>query len=193
MKEKQKYVYVKFEKSDQLYLYKTDLDCKKGYIVEAPVCNYLLKERAIVDKVVFFPKNKIPIAKNRILEITKILSDKPDPKQDKKYAHLKYIKNYAKFDYLQEWKYEGSDGYTKCWKSDFGYSLSYQKDGTLEVFFFDPKTEYDFCEYTITSPKNLNYKIAYAETLVSQFYHKEISHEQFNTLFARINPPLDKF
>ena len=90
---KEKYAYVNFCGSKYPYIYKCCVDLKVGYIVEAPTCNYTMKGEAVVVKIKKHVDKDLPIEKNRILTITKIISNKD---YDFKYDCLGFIKNYIK-------------------------------------------------------------------------------------------------
>lgn len=182
-KSKEKYVFVKFPKSNYEYIYKTDIDLEVGNIVEAPTGNYTDASEAIVTKVENLSEKELPIAKQRILKITKLIS-KMDERGN--FDVFNFIVHYPKFEFLEEWKLEMKDDWVTVWGSSFNYKISYEKDGVLEVFYIPQNFEYYFGRNTITSPKHLKQKIAYVQTITSQFYHKIIDLKTFDELFDKL-------
>ena len=184
MKEtKEKYVYVNFQNSKRKFIYKTDLDLKIGNIVEAPILNYAMFNNAIVVKIVKLKDSQLPIEKQRILQITKLVAEM-DKNGD--FDKLKFIKQHIKREFLKEWKLFSKDNYVKIWKSTFDYNISYEKDATLEVYYIAPNFEDSFEEYTITSKKHLKQKIAYVQTITSEFYNKIIDLKTFKELLDKL-------
>ena len=185
-KTKEKYVYVKFPKNNYEYIYKTDLNLDIGNVVEVPTANYTDASEAIVTKIVELSDNELPIGKNKILKVTKLISKKDEHGNFDVYN---FIKHYPKYEFLEEWKLEFQDDWTTIWKSSFNYKISYEKDGVLEVFNLPNMLENweDYFEdYVITSPINLKQKIAYVQTITSELHRKIIDLKTFQELLDKL-------
>lgn len=181
---KERYAFVNFLNSDYKYIYKCDKNIRVGDVVEAPTNNYAFKNPAIVREVKKLAEWQLPIAKTRILKINRIISWQDI---DGIFDNSKYIKKHIDWRFLKEWKENGQNDWMTSWKSDFGYTLSYEQDGVFEVFYFNEKTEDVFEYYTITSKKDFDMKVSYAQTIISQYYHQIISEEAFKTMFERVS------
>ena len=164
------------------YIYKCNDNIKIGNVVEAPTLKYVLKETAIVKEIIELADWELPIEKSRILTLSKVILQEDDGKFCKKKFMAKNIDK----NLLKEWKFNYENDWVICWKSNFGYTISHEQNGVFEVFYYNEKTEDEFIEYTITSKENLEIKLAYAQTIVSQYYHKIISYETFKEMFDKI-------
>ncbi len=180
---KENYIFVHFENNSMEYIYKSNLNLKPGNIVEAPTLNYVIKQNAIVTEVVELADFELPIEKTKILTITKFISEKDE---NGVFDKIGYIKNLIDKKYLKEWKLHYEDYWLKCWKSTFGYTISYEQDGVLEVFYFDKKTEFVFRKYTITDQDNLDIKLAFVKTITSQLFYKLITKDDFITKLEKL-------
>ncbi len=175
---KEKYAFVQYKDSfsSKLWIYKCDDSFSIGDIVEAPICNYAYNNIAIIKKIKFLTDKHLPIKKNKILTI----SIKLDKQKYEKYFHpLKYMKNYINEEFLKDWKFESKNNWVRFCESTFGGQISYEKDGVLNCSLYNYCDENYFEEYTITSHKNLNIKLKFLQTALSELYYKIIDEEEF--------------
>lgn len=180
---KNKYAYVIFEEAGAKYIYRNNVNCQKGNIVKVPTNNGLFFHEVFVVETVELEDFDLPIYKRDILRIEEIISEKDETF---KFDSLGYIKSKIDHILIKEWEFSYQTDWIKVYKSSFGGEISYENDGVLSYSFGDMLAKDYFISYTITTPKNLDIKIYFVETLVSKLFRNQISLEEFNTMIARV-------
>ena len=176
MKTKEKYAYVAFSKNGFKYIYKCGPNIKVGNVVNAPTLNYSMSSEAVVTRIVKLDDDHLPIEKNKILTLTEVLDKKY---VDPKIKDLRFMKRMIIRKYLREWEKGFKNDWVIVYRSNYGASISYEKDGVLEVYYGDIESEEWFFEYTITTTENLKTKLNYVKTITHQLFYKEIDEQTF--------------
>lgn len=174
------YLYVQFKDNCTQYIYKANGTFDIDDIVEAPTCLGAIKNVAIVKRIRKLADDKLPIAKETILTITKKLDKK---EYEKDFHPLQFMKNHMRRDYLKEWKFATENSWVKVYRSNFKGQISYEQDGVLTCSIGNCMDDDFFEQYTITSPQNFDIKFNYVATILSSLYYKTITEQQFEELF----------
>ena len=180
---KEKYIKVIFQENGFPFIYKCDINVNIGAIVSAPTLNYTIYNEALVVKKVKLTDDELPIEKNKILTITKIISTQDN---EFKFNKLKFLKNKIIEPYTELWKEDYKNSWIKTFISNFNGVISYEKDGVLTCEYKNAYLDNAFIEYTITSHKNFKTKLKYVETIFTQLDYNEISKDEFISLLNKI-------
>ena len=177
---KERYAYVEYKDcSSKLWIYKCDESFSVDDIVEAPVFDYSYTNIAIIKKIKYLYDRHLPIEKDKILTI----SNKLNKQEYNKYFYpLNFMKNYINKEHLKEWKFSNKNNWVEFYNSTYGGQISYEKDGVLICSLGNCINDDFFEEYTITSRKNLQIKLKFLKTALSELYYNIISEDQFKEL-----------
>lgn len=173
-----RYVKVSFDGGSYCYTYKcTNLDVEVGDVVDAPSNNYALYQPALVKKIEYLTDYQLPIRKDRILTLDKIIS-----KQDADclFDKVGFIKSKIDKELVKEWRFVEDNGYYKGYESTFGGTITYQPDDAFMEFWIGDMLEPDlFIDNVNTNMDHFDDKIQFVETLLSQLYYGKINDDQF--------------
>ena len=95
---------------------------------------------------------------------------------------LSFMKNYINKEHLKEWTLPSKNNWVEFYNSTFGGQISYEKDGVLICSLGNCINDDFFEEHTITSRKNLQIKLKFLKTALSELYYNIISEDQFKEL-----------
>ena len=180
---KERYAYIKFKNNSHLYIYKCGSDFKIGDVVEAPTCNYMLKDVGLIVKIKKLELKALPIEYDRILTIT----NKLDKKENEKFFYpMRFIKKRINRNMLKEWRGFYKNCWLKSYHSNFGGCVTYEKDGVLTVSYNKVTDENYFEEYTLTSIKNYKTKVKFMKTILSELFYSRITKDEFYELMSMI-------
>jgi len=180
---KESYVFVVFNKGGYQFLYKNKANCKVGDVVEAPTCNYAISQKALVTKSVKLADSQLPISKDKILDITKILQDDSFLTFDS----IKFLKNKIDKNLIKEWKLINKTSWYKFYTTKNGCKICLEKDGVLTCSIGDVLDDNYIEEYAIINTKKSKFKLKYVKTLVSQLYYNVIDKETFDELLQKVD------
>ena len=177
---KERYAYVEYKDcSSKLWIYKCDEGFSVNDIVEAPTFDYAYNNIAIIKKIKYLTDKHLPIDKDRILSISNKLNKH---EFDKYFNPLSFMKNYINKEHLKEWTLPSKNNWVEFYNSTFGGQISYEEDGVLICPLGNCINHDFFEEYTITSRKNLQIKLKFLKTALSELYYNIISEDQFKEL-----------
>ena len=178
------YLYVQYKDSLSQWIYKCDGTFYVGDIVEAPTFKGTIINVGIVKSVVRLKDDELPIAKEKILTITKKLDKKL---YEKDFHPLEFMKKRIRKDYLKEWRFAGENEWAKFYESSFDGEISYEQDGVLICSIGDCMDKNYFQEDTITNTKHFDLKIKYLQTILTELYYKKITEQEFVELLKIVS------
>lgn len=180
---KEIYVFVVFNKGGYQYIYRNKANCKVGDVVEAPTCNYAISQKALVTKSVKLADCQLPIDKDKILDITKILQEDSFLTFDSN----KSLKNKIDKNLIKEWRLINKTSWYKFYATKNNCKICLEKDGVLTCSIGDAFDDNYIEEYTIIKTKKYNFKLKYVKTLVSQLYYNMIDKKTFGELLQKVD------